>query len=325
MKGKRSLSYVFFITLFFLFLIGLWIGWQALFASSSFVAIQSPLPDFLSKNKNNQVSTLELFLPDLFPDTPSQSINEKIKAESALVFDITTQKTLYDKNATKRLPMASLTKIMTAILALENYNKEQSFTVPRDALVGEDSMGLSDGETVTLEDLLYGLMLVSGNDAAEVIAAYYPGGREEFIDAMNAKAKALGLLDTHFTNPSGLQGDGVQYTTAYDLMIMTNYALDTYPFFRQVAKTVEHEIPYSQNHKYFYLENETNLLTSYPGVLGVKTGYTPEAGLCLVTYLEYGGHRLIGVLLGSNNRRQEMKDLLDYSLLKLGAAPPKHN
>lgn len=321
---RKLLFATLFLFLFSVTFCSIFFVWNKL-GSRSYFSIASPLPDFLSQPTNNQVSTLELFLPQLFPEDTKTTIDEKIKAKSAFVFDLTTQKTLFDKNGTKRLSMASLTKIMTAILALEHFKKGSIFIVPQEALVGEDSMGLSSGEKVTLEDLLYGLMLVSGNDAAEVIASHFPGGREEFVNAMNDKAKAFGLSNTHFTNPSGLQGDGVQYTTAYDLMVMTSYALDTYPLFREVVQTVEHEIPYSQNHKYFYFENETNLLTSYPGVKGVKTGYTPEAGLCLVTYLEYKGHRLIGVILGSNNRRQEMKDLLDYSLLKLGTPPPKHS
>ena len=133
----------------------------------------------------------------------------------------------------------------------------------------------------------------------------------------------MGLKNTHFTNPTGLEGDGSQYTTASDLLVITNYALQ-FPAFKEVAKTFIYEIPYSENHKAFYLENETNLISSYPGVFGVKDGYTPEAGLCLVTYLNFKGHKIIGIILGSDNRRQEMKDLLDYSLKLEGIIPPPH-
>jgi len=191
-------------------------------------------------------------------------------------------------------------------------------------LIGENSMGLSVGEVLTLEELLYGLILLSGNDAAETLASNFKGGRVQFITAMNNKAKSLGLENTHFSNPTGLGGNGKQYTTTYDLLVITNYALK-FPLFKKVAGTFIHNIPYSQNHKAFYLENETNLISSYPGVFGVKDGYTPEAGLCLVTYLNYKGHKIIGILLGSDNRRQEMKDLLDYGLRLQGITPPPHS
>ena len=213
---------------------------------------------------------------------------------------------------------------MTAVIALENKRQDDRYYVSKSNLVGENSMGLTPGEVLTLEELLYGLILPSGNDAAEVLASNYPGGRAEFVKAMNDKASSLGLENTNFTNPSGLEGDGKQYSTAYDLLVITRYAIKNFPLFREVVATVEKEIPYSEDHKYFYLYNETNLLTSYPGIRGVKTGYTPEAGLCLVTYLDYEGHEIIGVLLGSQNRRQEMKDLLDYSLRLQGITPPPH-
>ena len=141
---------------------------------------------------------------------------------------------------------------------------------------------------------------------------------------MNSKVKALGLFDTNFINPSGLEGDGSQYTTAYDLTVITRYALSNFSLFDTIVSTFDYIIPYSPSHKAFYLENETNLLTSYPGVKGVKTGYTPEAGLCLVTYLDYNGHKIIAVILGSDDRRGEMIELLDYSLETLGITPPQH-
>lgn len=287
------------------------------------IVVVTPLPDFLSRLSNNQVSTLELFAPQ-FESAQASMQTPVINAEGVLVYDLSTQKVVFEKNSKKRLPMASLTKIMTAIIALENPKEDDRYVVPAEALVGENSMGLTTGEVLSLEELLYGLILPSGNDAAEVFAASYPGGRAAFVRAMNNKAKALGLTDTNFTNPSGLQGDGDQYTTASDLLVITNYAIQHFPLFTQVTSTYEHSIPYTLSHKAFYLLNDTNLITSYPGVKGVKTGFTPEAGLCLVTYLDYKGHKVIGILLGSNNRRQEMKDLLDYALSSQGITPPRH-
>lgn len=286
--------------------------------------IISPLPNFLTAFANDQVSTLNLWSPflEMFEKTISKTPN--VNAKSALIYDLTQEKVLFSKNPEKKLPMASLTKIMTAIVAIESAKKDDEYLVAKTDLVGENSMGLTEGEELTLKGLLFGLILTSGNDAAETLASNYPQGRSKFVEAMNNKAKALGLKNSHFTNPTGLEGDGYQYTTAQDLLVITNYALQ-FPIFKEVVRTFIYEIPYSENHKAFYLENETNLINSYPGVFGVKDGYTPEAGLCLVTYLNYKGHKIIGIILGSDNRRQEMKDLLDYSLRVQGITPPPHD
>lgn len=282
----------------------------------------SPLPDFLNLSQNKQVATTAIFAPNVPKKGVLGTFTQSVSAEAVLMYDLAKKKTLYAKNQTKRLPMASLTKVMTAIVALEHRLSDDSYTVKKEALVGEDSMGATPGETYLLEELLYGLMLVSGNDAAEVLAMHFPGGKEAFVTAMNEKARSLGALDTHFSNPTGLQGDGDQYTTAQDLLIITSYAIERFPLFNEVVQTYEKILPYSQRHKALYLYNETNLLTSYPGVKGVKTGFTPESGLCLITYLDYKGHKIIGVILGSNNRRQEMRELLNYSLLTQGIVPP---
>lgn len=289
------------------------------------IVLVSPLPDFLTSFKNDQVTTLSIWIPSLIHiKSKSRDLKRpKITAKSALVYDLTTDKILFEKNPSEKLPMASVTKIMSAIVALENYKKEDKFKVGKEDLVGENSMGLSKGEALTFEELLYGLVLVSGNDAAETLANNYGGGREKFIKAMNNKAKSLGALSTNFTNSTGLEGDGNQYSTALDLLVITKYAIK-FPLFRKVASTVNYQVPPTSTHKEFYLENETNLLTSYPGVKGVKTGYTPEAGLCLVTYLDYQGHEIIGIILGSESRREEMKELLDYSLKIQSITPPSH-
>ncbi len=241
----------------------------------------------------------------------------QISARSALVVDLTTNQTLYAKDIRSRQPVASLVKIMTAIIALERKNLKDVFAVSeRAAAIGEDSMGVSAGEKYTLEQLLYGLLLPSGNDAAEVIAENVAGSTEAFVQLMNEKAKVLGANDTKFINPSGLQEDGwEQYSTVYDLAIISRYAWKNFPVFRRIVGTRFYEIPYSPDHKYLYLENQTNLLTTYPGVKGIKPGYTPEAGLCLVTLAENGGYQILAIIIGSNDRRSEMKQLLDTPLL----------
>ncbi|HSW97294.1 MAG TPA: D-alanyl-D-alanine carboxypeptidase family protein [Candidatus Saccharimonadales bacterium] len=285
--------------------------------------ISSPLPSFLDMTKNNQVTTLTYWLPTSIP-LDNGKVIDNISAKSALAYDISTEKFLYVKNITERMPMASLTKIMTAIIALEHPKSDDAYLVHGRDLVGEDSMGLEPGEKLSLEELLYGIFLHSGNDAAEVLADNVGDGRKEFITNMNEKVKSLGLKDTHFTNPTGLEGDGDQYTTAYDLLVMTRYGLTNFPLFAKTSSAVDISISQTSTHKAYYMDNETNLLTSYPGVDGVKTGYTPEAGYCLVTDLNYSGHHILAVILGSDNRRDEMKRILDYSLTSLGVPPPHH-
>ena len=286
--------------------------------------IHSPLPDFLMLTQNNQVNLLDFWSPVIKQIHGSTGNLPDLTAQSVLMYDLTENRIIYERNPSVRRPMASLTKIMTAIIALENPKPDDRYIVTKSDMVTGDLMGVTPGEVYSLQDLLYGLVLHSANDAAEVLASNYPGGRAAFIKAMNNKAKALGMLNTNYTNPTGLQGDGDQYTTTYDLLIVTRYALRHFPLFAKVVATGNYNIPATNEHKAIDLSNETNLVTTYPGVKGVKDGYTPEAGLCLVTYLDYGGHKIIGIILNSQNRRGEMKDLLDYSLRTVDISPPPY-
>lgn len=320
--GKIWLSYLFTIFLIGIFIIFfVWFFSPYLFSPKNFY---SPLPDFLQLAKNAQVATINLFLPKINTNTVSLD-SPAISAKAFLVYDLTEEKMIFGKDINQRLPIASLTKVMTAIVALEHKREDDKYLVVKEDLVGENSMGLTEGEVLSLEELLYGLILVSANDASEVLARNTFEDRKMFVEAMNDKAESLGLANTHFTNPSGLQGDGNQYSTAYDLLVITNYALSNFPLFREIAAAPFYNIAQTSIHKEYYLDNETNLLKTYPGVKGVKTGYTPEADLCLITYLVYQSHRFIAIILGSNNRRDEMKELLDYSLLKVGVTPPPHS
>jgi serine-type D-Ala-D-Ala carboxypeptidase (penicillin-binding protein 5/6) len=215
------------------------------FRFSKTKSVASPLPNFLTTYANNQVTTLNIWSPVFeLLKSPFSPEAPEITAKSALIYDIDSQKVLYFKNPKERLPMASLTKIMTAIIALESPKKDDKYIITQEDLVGEDSMGLSTGETLSLEELMYGLVLTSGNDAAETLASNYPQGREKFIDAMNNKAKALGLENTRFSNPTGLEGDGQQYTTTYDLLVITKYAMQ-FPLFKKVVGTFDHNILYT--------------------------------------------------------------------------------
>ncbi len=319
---KKIFLYTFFVILISIFFaVSLWY----LFPRSRIVNSESvsPLPDFLTMSKNNQVRFLDIWFPALARGNSNASV-AGLTAKSALIYDLTTDRVIFEKDANKRYPMASLTKIMTAIVTLENPKYDDRYVVSVEDLVGEDSMGIGTGEIFTQEELLYGLLLPSGNDTAETLANNFPTGRNGFIDAMNDKARSLGLTDTYFTNPSGLQGDGEQYTTAYNLLVITRYALENFPLFAKIVSTPQYIIPVTETHESYLLTNATNLLTTYAGVKGVKTGYTPEAGLCLVTYIDYGGHKMIGIILNSENRRDEMRALLDYALRSLNIEPPEY-
>jgi D-alanyl-D-alanine carboxypeptidase (penicillin-binding protein 5/6) len=260
-----------------------------------------------------------IWLPDDKNILPSTYPKPEISAKSVFVVDLSTGKILYAKSQHQKLPVASTLKIMTAAIALERKNPNDVFTVSENASkTGEDFMGISAGEKYTLEELLYGLLLPSGNDAAVAIAENIAGTEPEFVKLMNEKARLLGAKDTKFVNASGLEGDGEYYSTAYDMAIISRYAWVNFPLFRQIVGTFSYEIPYSKDHKYLYFENQTNLLRTYPGVKGIKPGYTPEAGLCLITLAENGGYQILGLLLGSGDRRGEMQALLDYSFATLG-------
>ncbi|HXS15092.1 MAG TPA: hypothetical protein VN711_03100 [Candidatus Saccharimonadales bacterium] len=303
--------------------LGFWIWSPLIFGQNT--ALSFPVPTSFALPWNNQVSTLDIWAPTQNVQNTTGPQQPEISGLSALSYDLDTNTYLYAKDIHTKLPMASLTKIMTAIVALEHPKTNDKYLVTQEDIVGNDMMGLSPGEVLSKEELLYGLVLPSGNDAAETFASNYDGGLSHFVYGMNQKAKSLGLNATHFTNPSGLEGDGHQYTTAYDLLVITHYALSHFPLFKTVVATYQESIPSTPTHKAYDLTNETNLLTSYPGVAGVKDGYTPEAGLCLVTYLDYKGHHILAVLLGSDDRRGEMKEILDYSLRQIGVTPPPHD
>lgn len=252
------------------------------------------------------------FPKEKFNVSASTSLN--LSAKSAIAVDAETGEIIFNKNSKEKLPVASTVKIMTALIALENADPSTVYTVsPKAAAVGENSMGLTSGEKLTLGELLYGLMLVSGNDAAVAIAEGVSGSEDSFVTKMNAMVVALGLKDSMFVNASGLDEDsGNGYSTAYDMAVISHYVWQKYELFRKISSTYNEYIDYTPEHKAFDLYNDTNLLTTYPGVRGIKPGFTWEAGLCLVTYAENGGKKILAVILGSDDRRGEMKELLDY-------------
>ncbi|MBP7927881.1 D-alanyl-D-alanine carboxypeptidase [Patescibacteria group bacterium] len=273
-------------------------------------------PDPLDKYKD---SITTQYMPDkdwqMFEKTWLAGQPETI-SKAALIVNIGDGEVLYNKNSQEKLKIASLTKIMTAILAMEHNKLSDTTTISsRAAKTGENTMGLTAGETYTIEELLYGLILNSGNDAAVALAEASAGDVETFVEWMNIKAKELGMTNSYFADPSGLNDS--TYSTAQDLARMTRYALK-FRELRKIAATVSYALPANEGHKYVPLENQTNLLTTYPGVKGFKTGYTEEAGLCLVTYAENNGVELVGVVLNSVDRKGDMVLMLDHAFNRYG-------
>lgn len=246
-----------------------------------------------------------------------------LSTTAGIAYDYTDNKVIYARNIHYKVPIASLTKIMTAVVALEEKKPDEVFTVSQNAASQEpDSMGLFPGEKLSMKELLYGLLLISGNDAAVTIAEGVAGSENNFVVKMNQKAVELGMNDTNFSNASGLDIDNAeQYSSAYDLLVLTHYALEHYPLFAKVVSTHIYQIPERvdnlENHKYFYLEN-TSPMADYPGFLGVKPGFTPTAKKCLVTLVQRGNKQLLTVVLGSEDRKGETEILLDYSFKTLG-------
>lgn len=234
----------------------------------------------------------------------------RIFSASAIIIDKSTGRVLYEKNGYSRRPMASTTKIMTAILALENGKLFDTVTVSqRSARVGGSNIHLVKGEKISLNDLLYGLMLSSGNDAAIAIAEHIGGSVENFAELMTNKAHAIGAANSAFKTPHGLDKDG-HYSTAYDLAIMARYALKIKKF-AEIVSTRQTVISNGKR-----LSNTNEMLNGYPGADGVKTGYTGKGGRCLVTSATRNGWQLISVVLGSASRQIRASDsskLLNYA------------
>lgn len=233
-----------------------------------------------------------------------------VSARAAVLINAQTGSVIYSVNPDVKLPMASTTKIMTGLILAEQNCPEKTVCVTDNMInVEGSSMGLRSGDVLTYSDLLYGLMLPSGNDAANVIAYSVGGSINNFVDLMNKRAADLSLKNTYFVTPSGLDGMG-HGTTALDLARLTAYALgnDT---FRKVVGTKQITLEIN-NGKKLYLSNHNKLLKIYDGAIGVKTGYTSAAGRCLVSAAERDGVTLICVTLNDKNDWDDHKALLDY-------------
>lgn len=239
-----------------------------------------------------------------------------ISAKAYIVTERTTGKMLYEANAHMPLPMASTTKIMTALCAIEMGNLESIVEISDKAVgVEGSSMYLEKGERITLRNLLYGLMLNSGNDAAVAVAEHISGDVEKFVECMNRTAQKIGAKNTHFTNPNGLPDDN-HYTTAYDLNLITRYALG-YDEFRKIVSTDEKTVPWSTREYDRILKNHNKLLKMYEGATGVKTGFTKKAGRCLVSSAVREGVEVVCVTLNAPDDWNDHISLMDKSFDRL--------
>lgn len=221
-----------------------------------------------------------------------------LSAHSAVLIEADSRDVIFEKNAKARLPMASTTKIMTALVAVEHSEPDETVKVSPEACgVEGSSIYLVPGEELAMEELLYAMLLESANDAAAAIAIHIAGDIDAFADMMNETARALSLEDTHFSNPHGLYADD-HYTTAYDLAILTAHALENESIAKIVA-TRKYTIPTGDGEGVRVLVNHNRLLRMSDDVIGVKTGFTKKSGRCLVSAAERDGVRVIAVTLNA--------------------------
>lgn len=237
----------------------------------------------------------------------------QVTADTAVVIDYETGEVLFGKNMHEQRPPASTTKIMTSILGIELGNlKDKVIASPRAASQEGSSIWLKAGETLTMEEMLYGIMLSSGNDASVAVAEHIAGSVEKFAEQMNRKAREIGAINSNFTNPNGLP-DERHLTTAYDLAMIMRYGFQ-YPIFRQLNSTKQKNISWPGNEWERGLRNHNKLLWMYADADGGKTGYTRAAGRCLVSTAQRNGRRVIAVVLHADALWQDSIALLDYGL-----------
>ena len=243
----------------------------------------------------------------------SSDTKPTINSRRYAVYDRLSGRCIYGKDENKQTAMASTTKIMTSIIVVENCNLSDIVTITSKAAgTGGSRLGLHTDDKITVNDLLYGLMLRSGNDAAVALAIHTAGSVDEFAKLMNQKAEELGLTNTHFVTPHGLD-NSEHYTTAFELAVITDYALKN-EIIAKVVKTKSTIISINENH--IQINNTNELLGNVEGVYGVKTGFTNNAGRCLVTSVKRGDMDLIIVVLGADTRKDRAKDsmkLIEYA------------
>lgn len=248
----------------------------------------------------------------------ARAAGPEVSAQSAVVLTADTGAVLFEKDGHTPRPVASTTKIMTALLALEAAQErgDPLVDITQEMVAVEgSSMGLQAGDSISLTGLAAGMLLASGNDAANAAALYLDGSLESFAARMNQRAAALGMEDTHFVTPSGLDGEDAQglghLSTAYDMALLARAALEDQAF-RQLCSSPSLAVEFAEPVKRVTYTNHNKLLAQYQGCVGVKTGFTKEAGRCLVSAAERDGALLIAVTLNAPNDWQDHTALLDY-------------
>ena len=234
-----------------------------------------------------------------------------VSAKSAALIEASNKEILYGKNENDKLPMASTTKIMTSLLTLESGIKNDGILVTEDMLKVEGtSMGLLPGDTVAVKDLVYGMLLASGNDAANVAAITVGGDLEEFALLMNERAQQIGMKNTNFVTPSGLDEEG-HYSTAYDMALLGAKAISN-PEFRAICCSKSVRISYGNPPYLRTLTNHNRLLKTYDSAIGIKTGFTKKSGRCLVSAAEKDGVTLVAVTLKASNDWADHIKMFEY-------------
>lgn len=234
-----------------------------------------------------------------------------VNAKAYVLMEASTGRVLLENNRDAKLPMASTTKIMTCLLAVENGNMEDIVTIPKEAVGLEGtSIYLREGEQVAFSDLVYGLMLASGNDAAAAIAIHIAGSIEGFAQMMNEKARQIGAVNSNFVTPNGLPDDN-HYTTAYDLALISSYAMQNEKFC-EIVGTTKKDLPEDDDSPARYLRSKNKILYQYEGGNGIKTGFTKAAGKCLSAGAKRDSMQLVAVVLNDYDMFIDCMALLDY-------------
>jgi D-alanyl-D-alanine carboxypeptidase (penicillin-binding protein 5/6) len=259
--------------------------------------------------------SVDLAMPSVarVPELHAPFLAPVVAAKSVLVVDLGSGVTLFEKSANQRLPIASLTKLMTAVVAREHYDLDTVVTVSRKAAAMEPAKAwLRPGEKITVRELLGALLIASANDAAVALAEHFPGGAEKFVAAMNQKSKALNLRQTHFVNPTGLDEIG-SYSTTRDLSVIASYVLRD-PLLAELVATKQKTVASLDGKTKHELHSTNKLFGSYLEIHGLKTGSTRDAGECLAAIARNSREAdVLAIVLDSPNRFQEAKVLLEWA------------
>lgn len=262
-----------------------------------------------------------LAIPFDFNAFAEGEIPEITAKNGAILMTADTGYVLYENNSDSKVPIASTTKILSTLIALEYKNLDEQFVVDSNAIKVEgSSMGLMKGDVVTMRDLCYGMILPSGNDAANAAAVKIAGSIDNFVKMMNDKASEIGMTSSHFETPSGLDKGKEHYSTAKDMALLTKEALKN-DLFCEIASSSSKTLSYGNPPYKRTLYNHNKLLKMYSGACGVKTGFTDKAGRCLVSAAQRDGVKLICVVLFDPNDWKDSMNLLDYGFSKVHSTP----